>query len=104
MESMVTSPASPSNGVATGGFSTIDPEVILNHLAGILDITLGASRRDLETAGSMLSKGRLADTTARVTRFATESQVSLYIQKDLQPSEKLDGVTDELGMSFLLRF
>jgi dynein heavy chain 1, cytosolic len=95
MESMVTSPASPSNGVATGGvFPTVDPEAILNHLAGILDITLGASRKDLEKPGSLLSKGRLADTTARVTRFATESQVALYIQKDALSADGLDGVID----------
>lgn len=94
MESMVHPPVSPSNGVTTSGFPSIDLEVVLNHLVGILDITLGASRKDLEKPGNLLSKNRLAETTTRVLRFATESQVALYVQKDVQTLDGLDETVD----------
>lgn len=94
MESMVTSPASPNNGMTTGGFPAIEPDVIISHLANILDITLGATRKDLEQNGSLLAKAKLSETTSRVARFATESQVALYIQKDAEPADDTDGDLD----------
>ncbi|TVY81803.1 Cytoplasmic dynein heavy chain [Lachnellula suecica] len=92
----VTSPGSPStNGLAassSGGFQ-IDALVILEHLAQVCEITLGATRKDLENIGSLLSKARVSDTTLRVQRWA-ESQAVLYVQKDIASADVLDGPLD----------
>jgi dynein heavy chain 1 len=97
MESIIASPASPANGVASNPFHTIDPTLVVDHLVALLNVTLGATRRDLENVGSLLSKGRYSDTIQRCTRFATESQVALYVQKDvtLEAGSDLEGVIDE---------
>jgi len=95
--SLVTSPASPSgngtNGIATGAFPTIEPTLVVEYLASVLEITLGATRPDLENAGSLLSKSRYSDTVQRCTRFATESQSALYVQKDVISKDE-DGIAD----------
>ena len=99
MESLVTSPGSPAtNGLAANGLPTIDPNVVVEYLASVLEITLGASRRELENTGSLLSKPRHSETVQRCTRFATESQVALYVQKDTSPEGQSDGTTDGPGM------
>jgi dynein heavy chain 1 len=96
MESLIAAPASPSNGVATNGFPTIDPTLVVEHLAAVLQITLGATRQDLENTGSLLSKSKYSDTVQRCTRFATESQVALYVQKDVVvQAEALVGESSE---------
>jgi dynein heavy chain 1 len=99
MESVRASPASPANGVASNPFPTIDPTLVVEHLVALLHITLGATRRDLENIGSLLSKSRYADTVQRCTRFATESQVALYVQKDviLEADSDLEGTVDDSG-------
>lgn len=91
MEGLVTSPATISNGVAPTAFSTIDPSLVVEHLASVLEIALGASRKELENEHSLLSKSRYSETVQRCTRFATESQVALYVQKDIASGESLDG-------------
>ncbi|KAI9745692.1 MAG: Dynein heavy chain, cytoplasmic [Claussenomyces sp. TS43310] len=92
MDSLVTTASPTANGIASNGFTTtIDPILIVEHLAAVLEITLGATRRELESIGSLLSKPRYSDTVQRCTRFATESQVALYVQKDIN-SEVEDGV------------
>lgn len=104
MESLVTSPASPStNGLATSAFPTIDPNVVVEYLTQVLEITLGAKRKDLENAGSLFSKARYSETVQRCTRFATESQVALYVQKDIAAGDGLNGDVDASGnlVSFL---
>ena len=88
----VTSPTSPAvNGLATTAFPTIDPNLVVEYLASVLQSTLGASRRELENVGSLLSKSRYSDTVQRCTRFATESQAALYVQKDIIGGDGLDG-------------
>ena len=88
----VTSPTSPAtNGLATAAFPTIDPNLVVEYLASILQSTLGASRGDLENVGSLLSKARYSETVQRCTRFATESQAALYVQKDMVGADRLDG-------------
>lgn len=99
MESLVAIPASPAtNGVASNPFPTMDPVLIVEHLAAVLEITLGATRRELESFGSLLSKARYSDTVQRCTRFATESQLALYVRKDII-SEGEDGVQGIVGAS-----
>ena len=100
-EGLVTSPSGPStNGIASSGFPTIDPTSVVEHLAAVLEITLGAARKDLENVGSLLSKARYADTVQRCTRFATESQVAIYVQKDVAASENgVDGGLETSSMN-----
>lgn len=101
----VTAPGgtSPSaNGLAAGGNGgyQIDPLLILDHLTQVCEITLGASRKELENVGSLLSKAKVSDTTQRVQRWA-ESQAVLYLQKDIAASaDVIDGPLDGTGMYF----
>lgn len=69
----------------------IDPELVVDHLVDVLRITLGASPEDLEFAGSLLSRSRKSDTLQKCTRFALESQVALYVQKDIVLAAETNG-------------
>jgi dynein heavy chain 1 len=98
MEAVAPPPAtSPgTNGVATAPFAAVDPSRVVDHLAVLLEAALGATRTELEAPGSLLSKTRYPDTLQRCTRFAVDTQVALYIQKDLAPTNRLEnGDTDE---------
>lgn len=82
----VASPQIPSpgaNGVSTASFAAVDPVRVVEHLATLLQATLGATRTELEAPGSLLSKARYPDTVQRCSRFALDAQVALYVQKDL---------------------
>ena len=94
METLVSSPLSPStNGAPTSHFTTVDPTLVVEHLAKLIEANLGATRRELENIGSLLSKSRYSDTLSRCTRFATETQVALYVQKDVVSYER-DGKSE----------
>lgn len=75
------SPPSPSL-VPPATSSAVDAHTIIQYLVSILDANLGASRQELESHDSLLSKSREAETIARCQRFALEAQVALYIQKE----------------------
>ncbi|KAH8681293.1 dynein heavy chain, N-terminal region 1-domain-containing protein [Xylariales sp. PMI_506] len=96
------SPLTPQEPVTNGStsptssFAAINPEKVVEHLAAVVTIALGANRHDLEADGNLLSPRNYADTVQRCTRFATESQVVLYIQKEGVPITDLpDGPADE---------
>ena len=76
----------------------IDAHAIVDHLADLLSITLGASSEDLESHGSLLSKAKKAETIARCQRFASDTQTVLYVLKDLIPTERTNGVNGSTGM------
>ena len=78
-------------------FTALDPSVMIDYLTSLLEITLGATKRQLEAPGSLLSKAKYADTIQRCIRFASESQVVLYIVKDLA-FEESNGVDYGSGM------
>jgi dynein heavy chain 1 len=88
-----------TNGIhpPTSSPPTIDPQVILDHLARVLKVTLGASEEDLSSSGSLLSPARLQDTLQRCTRFALESQEAIYVQKDVVESGRLDRLEASQG-------
>jgi dynein heavy chain 1, cytosolic len=98
MEAVAPPPtASPStNGVGPASpFVSIDPGQVLDYIAVVLEAALGATREELESPSSLLSKSRLAETTLRCQRFANDSQVAaLYIQKDLILSPQENGETE----------
>ena len=74
--------------------TVIDPDLIVRHLVDLLEITLGASTEDLEGKGSLLSEAKRPDTIQRCTRFASESQVALYVQKCVGSTELPNGVAN----------
>ena len=69
----------------------INPEVVVEHLTSLLEITLDATLRDLQGPGSLLSEKKRPETIQRCQHFAAESQTVLYVQKDLVASEKTNG-------------
>ena len=81
----VVSPGQGANGhrPSSPGPAIINPDLIVRYLVELLEITLGASTDDLERKGSILSESKKSDTVQRCTRFASESQVALYVQKDV---------------------
>ncbi|KAL9078918.1 MAG: hypothetical protein Q9157_002174 [Trypethelium eluteriae] len=60
----------------------LDPQLVVDYIKDVLQVTLGASEQDLTADGSILSALRLSDTIQRCTRFTQESQVALYVQKE----------------------
>ena len=81
--------------------AAIDPVMIVRHLVDLLEVTLGASPGDLEGKGSLLSETKRQDTVQRCTRFASESQVALYVQKSVGAPDLPNGTANghvPLGM------
>lgn len=77
-------PSVAHNGLSPPDLSSsADPLAVLEHLSEVLRITLGAARRELEAVGCLLSKAKRADSVHRCARFASESQVAIYAQKDV---------------------
>ncbi|KAL8732460.1 MAG: hypothetical protein Q9166_002673 [cf. Caloplaca sp. 2 TL-2023] len=78
---------------------TLSPEAIVQHLTDLLEVTLGASQKDLQGPDSLFSTSRKQDTLQRCTRFASESQVALYVQKDIIHVEENGLATDRIENS-----
>jgi len=74
--------------------AVIDPGLVVRHLVDLLEITLGASTEDLEGKGSILSEAKRQDTIQRCTRFASESQVALYVHKSVGSAELPNGAAN----------
>ena len=79
--------------------SVVDPDVVVRHLTDLLEVTLGASIEDLESAGSLLSPSSKHDTLQRCTKFASASQVALYVSKDYLHSERTASSENETERS-----
>lgn len=97
---VVAPPQAPSpgpNGVITPSFVSIDPVRVVGHLATLLEAALGATKEELEAAGSLLSEASYADTVSRCSRFTADSQ-ALYIQKSLAPTTELESDASENRM------
>lgn len=85
-----------SSGVPNGAevpetTALVDSGAVVQYLTEVLQVTLGAQKSELENAGSLLSETRYNETLQRCTRFASESQVALYVQKDIVPAEETNG-------------
>ncbi|KAF2083456.1 hypothetical protein K490DRAFT_51603 [Saccharata proteae CBS 121410] len=89
-------PSPGANGLQTSKPSpatSIEPQVVVDHLTKVLDITLGASAEELAAPGSLLSESEVRDTLQRCERFASESQAAaLYVQRISLDTEQSDGV------------
>ncbi|KAK5456057.1 dynein heavy chain [Exophiala xenobiotica] len=88
----VLSPTAP-NGAHTPPPVEADPLNVLEHIANLIEITLGAARRELEAVGSLLSKAERADSLDKCARFASDSQITLFAQKDIR-DELVNGHDD----------
>lgn len=91
-------PLAPNGISSAPTFPTIEPERVIEHLASVCEIALGASRDDLEQPGNLLHSSRHAETVARCTRFANDAQSVLYIQKDVAGTSNADHGADAVGM------
>lgn len=89
--SPLSSEGAGANGASSPSFNTVNPEVMVEHLASVVSIALGATRAELNGPGSLLSSANYEDTVHRCSRFATDGQVALYIQKN---AESLDSMPD----------
>ena len=102
----VVSPGQGVNGHPPSGPPNINPDLIVRYLVDLLEVILGASTEDLESKGSILSEAKKSDTVQRCTRFASESQTALYVQKDTispdPPNGKVNGHIS-FGMSYNAR-
>lgn len=86
------------NGVPTPPQALlVDSGAVIQYLTEVLQVTLGALKTELESTGSLLSSAKYNDTVQRCTRFASEAQVALYVQKDLVASEETNGTDDGQG-------
>lgn len=101
METMGTSPTGSPKG--TDVFS-VDAALIVEYLAKVLEITLGATRQELERAGSLLSSDARPHTIQRCTRFASETQVALYVTKEIASAEAIEGISDSLCKRISLNY
>jgi dynein heavy chain 1, cytosolic len=62
--------------------STIDPQILIDHLARLLAVMLGATEDELKGHDSLLGSPRRDETMQKCARFAQESgAASLYVQK-----------------------
>ncbi|KAF1993187.1 dynein heavy chain [Amniculicola lignicola CBS 123094] len=94
-------PGTPNGSIRTPSPAppAIDPQVILDYLEKVLDVSLGATEQDLRAPGSLLSPGKLHDTLQRCTRFTLESQTVLYVVKDRVAESRIDGLETSNGVS-----
>lgn len=101
----VASPLSPgANGtspVAASALGTVEPSLVLEYLAAVVSIALGSTREELERTGSLLSPELHDDTLQRCSRFASDSQVALYIQKEASVPENAPDDLDGEGMAVM---
>ena len=72
-------------------------DTLVQHLVDLVELTLGASTDDLERPGSLLSATERSDTVRRCTRFASESLVAIYVQKNLADIQQVNGDGDRTG-------
>lgn len=86
------------NGVSTpDSAALVDSGAVIQYLTEVLQVTVGAQKSELETTGSLLSTVRYNDTVQTCTRFASESQVALYVQKDIAAAEQTNGESEGSG-------
>ncbi|KAJ5952209.1 Dynein heavy chain domain-2 [Penicillium vulpinum] len=79
----------------------VDSGAVVQYLTEVLQVTLGAQRSELESAGSLLSESRYNETLQRCTRFASEAQVALYVQKDIVTVEETNGEPEDQAVQYV---
>lgn len=89
----VASPGQGANGYPPKPDSkpAIDEAAVIRYLTDLLELTLGATEDDLYAGSNLLSESKKSDTIQRCIRFASGSQVALYVQKDVLHSHIPNG-------------
>lgn len=85
--------SSPTGSSGKDVFST-DPIIILEYVANVLRILLGAEQQDLENNESLLSQELRPQTLQVCSRFAQENYPAIYVMKELLSSPVFDGAID----------
>ncbi|KAF1990825.1 hypothetical protein K402DRAFT_460233 [Aulographum hederae CBS 113979] len=92
MDGPVVIPPTGANGISDSNLlPSLDPQVLVDHLSNVLKITLGATQDELEAPASLLSPSKLSDTLQRCSRFASENQTALYVQKSKPRAGTVNG-------------
>jgi dynein heavy chain 1 len=87
------------NGVSSSLSSGIDPQILVDHLSSLLQVTLGATQDELHHAESLFARARAEETLQRCSRFAQEAQAaSMYIQKLRLGASREDDTSEGHGM------
>jgi dynein heavy chain 1 len=90
------------NGVSSSLSSGIDPQVLVDHLSRLLQVTLGATQDELLHPDSLLALARAEETLQRCSRFAQEAHAaSMYIQKLRLGASREDDTSEGHGMLFV---
>lgn len=82
--------AAPLNGAVgalasnTTNLTTYNVGTLVDYVKEVLSVTLGADRDELTQFGSLFSEEYYDETAAKLTRYAQESMVAIYVVKDLQ--------------------
>ena len=82
-------PRNHTNGIThdIDQLESSDPVLVLEHIARLIEANLGAARDQLEAVGNLLSQSEQSISLDRCSRFAGETQVALFAQKDLQQTQ-----------------
>lgn len=78
-------PSQPVNGyhapAVNGSSPSVDPADVVAYLSSLLTITLGASKRDLESQYGILGEDVQEETVDRCVSFLQSFRTALYAQK-----------------------
>ncbi|KAF1817029.1 putative dynein heavy chain, cytosolic [Eremomyces bilateralis CBS 781.70] len=99
-------PGVNSNGISptdTPGLpsppAAVDPNILLDHITRVLEVTLGATKEDLEQNRSILTPSQIENTLSQCTWFSKEGAVALYCFKEAYLEDDTDAVNGEQGLS-----
>ena len=95
----VLSPTAPNGTPDSDVLESTEPLAVLEHIASLIETTLGAARRELEAVGSLLSKSSHAESLNKCAQFAIDPQITtLYAQQDTR-EELINGHDDTPSQS-----
>lgn len=75
------------NGAAQAPIQVADALAVLEHIARLIEINLGAARKELEAVGCLLSESRRTDSLDQCRAFASENQVALYASQSVREED-----------------
>jgi len=78
----------------------VNPITLLDHLTDILTVTFGATKRELESGTSLLSKTRYSESLQRCSKFAGDGSMALYASKEQIGSIDLDDGKGKMELCF----
>ncbi|TGZ77375.1 dynein heavy chain [Ascodesmis nigricans] len=107
--------AGPTNG-SSGTLATTTPAIppfntdkLIEYAKEVLAVTLGADKDELTEPGCLFSDELVDDTTAKLSRYAQESIVAVYVIKNLKEQEhgvleEADSESSNLSHTYTLSF